>query len=749
MKLYIAEKPSVGRAIAEILGVKAKNNGYIECVNDYVVTWCFGHMYHLCEPDHYTPDSVPVSEKTQKKLWRFDELPIFPKCWDMEATETCKEQIKTIKNLLKGANEVINAGDPDREGQLLIDELLEELKFTGPVKRYWANAVDDKSVKRAVENLQNNADYQGLANSARGRGRADWLVGMNLSRAFTLSNRTLITVGRVQTPTLKLVYDRDMKIKNFKPVDYYNLIASFNAEKGVYKGKFVPSETQKGLDEEGRLVDKNVADEIAKNITSSFGVIESVKKENKKTKQPLGLSLADLTSLTSSKLGLTAQQTLDIVQSLYEKKYTSYPRTDCQYLPEAQYTDSVSVLEAIKSAAPELAGLIDSADKSIHTKTWNTEKTTAHHAIIPTAAENLAQLQGNELKVYDLIARSYIAQFYPEHEFLATEIVTVVNDYKFITKGKTVINNGWKAVYSNSDEEEKESNDSIVDVAQNEQVKSESCNVESAKTKAPPKFTEGSLIKAMENIYKFVDDEEYKKQLKDGDGIGTSATRAAIIEELKKRTYIVNEGKYIVSTDKAAALLAVVPKETQSPIMTAQYERDLKEVEAGNMTLETFVEKCQAYISSEVENAKGKIKPFENKKLSFACPICGKALLDMKFSFKCEDTTCNFSCQKEILGAKITDSDLQKIINNKSPEFKFISNKTQKEFKAKLKLDREEKKVVFDIQKQESAYKCPKCGKPLIRRENSKNKGVFFWGCSGYKDGCKAIFSDVENKPKF
>lgn len=755
MKLYIAEKPSVARAIAQAIGtLDTKQKGQIVCENDTVVTWCFGHMYHLAEPDDYTGKDVPVSSKTGKKLWRWEELPILPVEWKYKATDSCKEQLHVIKDLLKKAETVVNAGDPDREGQLLVDEVLEEAKYKGEVLRYWANAVDDKSVKKAIADLKPNVNYKGLADSARARGRADWLVGMNLSRAFTLANRSLITVGRVQTPTLKLVYDRDQKIRNFKPIDYFLLTANFetNGNGGSYKGRYIPDESQVGFDEEGRLIDKNVAATILSGVKNHEGVIEQLKSENKKANQPLGLNLADLTALASAKLGFSAKEVLELAQSLYENKYTSYPRTDSQYLPLSQFDDGQSVLENIELVYPSLSEAAKKADTTIKSRIWNDEKTTAHHAIIPVAGST-TMIQGDEAKLYDLIARCYIAQFYPAHEYTASELITAVENHKFMTKAKTIVKNGWRDVYS-TEEESEEAEASLPTVAQGDKVICTESEATPKKTKAPAKFTEGTLIKAMENVFKFVDDDEFKKELKDGDGIGTSATRAGIIEELKKRNYIQASGKYIESTDKAAQLLSIVPEVVQSAIMTAKQERELKAIAENGASFNDLISKCCNFICSEVENARAQnVAPtYVKETTDVKCPLCGKTLLSSKFYFEC---SCGFKANKEILGASITEDALKEVIAGKSPEFSFKSVKTGKTFKAKLVVDTDKKSLKFEMNTNKKPnvevsekFKCPKCGKGLIRRESTKTKGAFWWGCSGYPT-CKEMFIDSKGEPNF
>lgn len=747
MRLFIAEKPSVARAIAQALGtLDTKKKGQIICENDNVVTWCFGHMYHLAEPDSYTGD-VPVSAKTGKKLWRWEELPIIPTVWKLEATDSCKEQLKVIKDLLKQAETVVNAGDPDREGQLLVDEVLEEAKYKGEVLRYWANAVDDKSVKKAIADLKPNVNYKGLGDSARARSRADWLVGMNLSRAFTLANGSLVTVGRVQTPTLRLVFDRDEKIRNFKPIDYFLLTATFKTDGGSYKGRYIPDDSQAGFDEEGRLIDKNVADAILSGVKNHEGVIEQLKSENKKANQPLGLNLADLTALASAKLGFSAKHVLELAQSLYENKYTSYPRTDSQYLPLSQFDDAKSVFENIELVYPSLSEAAKKADTTIKSRIWNDEKTTAHHAIIPVAGSTTV-LQGDEAKLYDLIARCYIAQFYPVHEYTASELITAVENHKFMTKAKTIVKNGWRDVYS-TEEESEEAEASLPTVAQGDKVICTESEATPKKTKAPAKFTEGTLIKAMENVFKFVEDEEFKKELKDGDGIGTSATRAGIIEELKKREYIVASGKYIESTVKAQQLLAVVPKAMQSAIMTAKQERELKAIAEEGAELASMLNHCSELVIQEIANAQS--IETKGKETNIVCPNCGDKITVGRYDYECK---CGFKSNKTILGTVITEETLEKVISGKSPELTFKSIKTGKNFKAKLIVDLEGKKLKFQLsntnadKEVSTKYKCPKCGKGLVRRESSKKKGAFWWGCSGFPS-CKEMFMDQNGEPKF
>ena len=344
MRLFIAEKPSVAKAIAGELGATGKGDGFIECGTDKV-TWCFGHMLEQADPDEYTPDDVPRGQ-SGKKVWRVDELPIIPESWILKPKDDAKKQLAVIGKLLKEAKEIVNAGDPDREGQLLVDEVLEHFRNSKPVRRFWVSAQDSVSVKRGLAALKENTTYAGWADAARGRQRADWLIGMNLSRAYTLraqrgGSRALLTVGRVQTPTLALVVARDREIEAFKAVPYHTIRAVVQHAGGSFAAAWKAKEDQAGLDSEGRLVDTAVADALVAAVKGQPGTIAAYKQEAKKQNQPLAFALSDITALASAKFGYSAEDVLNTCQALYEThKLTSYPRTDCAYLPESQHADA-------------------------------------------------------------------------------------------------------------------------------------------------------------------------------------------------------------------------------------------------------------------------------------------------------------------------------------------------------------------------------------------------------------------------
>ena len=632
--LFIAEKPSVGRAIADQLGIIKKNEGYIDCTGNNTVTWCFGHLFELAEPEAYLDNSVP--EKDGKKIWRWEDLPIIPGKWLLVPKKDCKKQIKIISGLLKKTECVVNCGDPDREGQLLIDELLDYLKYIGQVKRYWCNAVDSTSIKRALTSLKPNSEYQGMKFAAEARGRADWLVGINMTRAYTLAAHSLITIGRVQSPTLKLVVDRDREIQRFKPKPFYCIKAVFEVNGKKFTADLVNNDKVTGLDNEGRLISTDEARKILTALKAhSDAIIMDCTVELKTQRPPLCYSLSDAQSAASNHFGYSAEETLNICQSLYEKKLTTYPRTDCGYLPESQFHDASSVMSAIKQTAPDLAESVSKADLCIKTKVWNDEKTTAHHGIIPTMhSGDSAVLNEKEKNLYKMIAQRYIANFYPDYTYEQKTITVEVNGlpYTFKATGQTTKITGWKAVLGSEEKEKNEASQQLPSVSANQPAMMVKSGFTQKTTTPPAKFTEGSLIKAMENIYKYTDDPEMKKLLRDGDGIGTSATRAGIISELKSRKYLESSGKSIVSTEIGKSVIDQIPEKFKSPIMTAIFERILGKIETTSTGSAEFLKSQVDEISKEIAKIKDiriKLDGIKDKNVSqkYRCLNCGGGLI--------------------------------------------------------------------------------------------------------------------------
>ena len=616
MKLVIAEKPSMARAIKDVVG------------REYEVTNAFGHILELAEPEDYLPDSVPVNPKTGRKIWRASDLPIIPERWKQIPKKEAVDQLRKIGDLLKKADLVVNAGDPDREGQLLIDEILEHFGYRGRVERVWLSALDPLSIGKAFREIKDNRTFKPLRDSAMARSRADWLTGMNFTRASTLSSGTFYSIGRVQTPTLALVVRRDRSIESFVPRDYFEVQAHVRHEKGAFDVRWKPASTEgPGFDEEGRIKDRRLAESIAAKAEGK-GQISRFDKKEQKQQAPLPYNLSALQKAASARYGLSAECVLSTCQSLYEKKITTYPRTDCRYLPEEQLGDAARILK-VMSISPSLRTQVDSGRKHA---AWNTAKVTAHHAIIPTG-EPVSDLSDRERKLYDMIRTNYVALFLPEYQFYAISLSVDLGGETWTASGRQEIASGWKALYEQgSDEEDPEDAIPLPDGKRGDPVVGQGGFVISKQTRPAGRFTDGTLIEAMSNIHKFVEDPEAKKRLKETSGIGTEATRASILETLVDREYIVRKGKQILSTDKGRSLVgfleATLP-DLVDPVTTARWEDALSEVLEGSRSMDDFVGGIAGLVRSHTGTilTKGRGQLVSGSKTldrsPVPCPLCG------------------------------------------------------------------------------------------------------------------------------
>jgi DNA topoisomerase-3 len=584
MRLFVAEKPSLGRAIAGGLGNGRRGNGFIDCGEDFV-TWCFGHLFELAAPEDYNP---------VYKQWNRGSLPIIPDDWRLKPRPDAQAQLDVIGELLKKADSAVNAGDPDREGQLLVDEVLEHFGFRGNVERIWLASLDDRSIKKALSSLSDNRKYAPLRDAARARSRADWLIGMNATRAATLLGRDagyegVMTLGRVQTPTLNLVVTRDREIRAFVPRSYFVLKALFDHQSGQFKGTFVPSDIQPGLDPDGRLIDAGVADALVRSVSGQGGAVADVKREKKKKTPPLPHCLSSLQKAASAKLDMTAQQTLDAAQALYEAKLTTYPRTDCRYLPVEQFQDAGRILEAL-AGVPELQNTAAGANPKLKSGAWNTGKITAHHAIIPTG-ETPGDLAGDQRDLYLLICGAYCLQFYPPLEYESQKISVKITDTLWEAKGRLVLQPGWTTAGEEEEDENsaKEEEQALPNVGTGDAVTCAAVEKLAQKTTPPARWTEGTLIEAMSNIHRFVADAAAKAVLKENEGIGTEATRAGILENLKKRRYLEARGKALVSTSLAGQIIDLTPLPLKDAVTTAQWESKLEATAQGKCSLDAFM----------------------------------------------------------------------------------------------------------------------------------------------------------------
>lgn len=626
--LFIAEKPSMARELAKCLPApQQRGNGYIR-TGGGIVTWAYGHVLQQAEPQDYD---------SRYKTWRSEDLPIIPRKWKLLVSPASKEQFQIICQLIEQADTLVNAGDPDREGQLLIDEILDYIGNTKPVRRILLNALDEKSIHESLSDLRDNRDFYHLKESALARSRADWLIGMNLSRAYTLAARrqghkVVLPVGRVKTPTLALVVRRQRELDDFKPVTYYVVKADFLHQNGRITAQWQPKDTQAGLDPEGRVIEEQQAQELLQCLQEHpDGTIAERKKTKKKEAQRLPLSLSALQVLAGKRYGYSPQQVLDTAQQLYERKLTTYPRSDCEYLPLNQRKDVPRILENLRQIqAGRLADWVSGADPSIRSRAWNDSKITAHHAIIPTTVRcDFAHLNAMQQHVYYLVAQAYIAQFYPLYEYDQTKITIEAAGEQFAAHGKVVTQWGWKELYrSDKNQEDDDVKGNLPAVCKGDKVHYEKGSVDQKQTKPPPRFTASTLLAAMKEIYKYVKDDSLKKKLKEVQGIGTEATRATIISELIQRKFLVEEGKkkYLKPTDMAYLLVDALPDAMVYPDETAVWEDRLYKMSEGKDSLDAFLQDQIAFLKTLI-TAAGKADMSQQTGGGKRCPKCGSMMI--------------------------------------------------------------------------------------------------------------------------
>ncbi|MQT99363.1 DNA topoisomerase III [Pseudomonas sp. FSL R10-2245] len=619
MRLFLCEKPSQGRDIAKVLGATRRGDGCL-IGTETTVTWCIGHLLETASPEAYGE---------QFKSWSLDHLPIIPAQWMVEVKPKTAAQFKVIKRLLSEASAVVIATDADREGEMIARELLELCKYRGPVQRLWLSALNEASIRNALSSLKSGQETFLLYHSALARSRADWLIGMNLSRLFTLLGRRagydgVLSVGRVQTPTLRLVVDRDRAIASFVSVPYWEVEVHLSSMGQPFIASWLPPSS--GQDEAGRCLQQALAIQAAQEISSGkTATVLSLQTERFREPPPLPFDLSTLQEVCSRKLGLGAQETLNIAQALYETyKATTYPRSDCRYLPESMFNEVPAVFDALLKTDPALQPTFGRLDGSLHSRVWNDAKVTAHHGIIPTTEPaNLARMSEQERQVYQLIRSHYLAQFLPHHEFDRTQVELECGGERLTAVGKQILIQGWKGLlYENIEEDEPSHKSQVLPVLQQgTQCAVNDVELKSLRTAAPKPLTEGDLIKAMKNVAKLVNDPRLKQKLRDTTGIGTEATRAGIIKGLIDRGYLLKKKRALMASAAAHTLIEAVPAAVADPGMTAIWEQALDEIEAGRLTLDAFVAKQANWIAQLVAHC-GALTLAVPVEAGPICPIC-------------------------------------------------------------------------------------------------------------------------------
>jgi len=692
--LIIAEKPSVGWDIARVLGAKTKGDGFVS--NDkYIVSWAIGHLLALCEPEDYDP---------ALKRWTAQSLPILPSQIRTKPIKKTSAQLRTLVNLMKNntVSNIICATDSGREGELIFRYIYTHARCNKPVQRLWISSMTDEAIRDGFANLRPMENFDNLYHSAKSRSHSDWLVGINASRAYSIATGANLSIGRVQTPTLAMIVARQAQIDSFIPENYWEIHATFTAQNGIYTGCHCGPDPQSPA---FRFTSHETAKEIAAKVKNQPGTIISVKTEQKRTPPPLLHDLADLQREANRRFGFSAKKTLEIAQELYEKrKVITYPRTDSRHLsPDIPLKPVIADL-ARNPSYTEYANYIQSLEKLPVTKRIvDAAKVTDHHAIIPTG--KAATLTAEEAKIFDLIARRFLGVFFPSFIQDVTEILTLIAAENFLSKGVVVVQEGWKALYS---AEKDEDGEGLPILHEGEEVQTTKISIKSKKTQPPKPYTEATLLSAMENAGRTVEDEEIAAAMKQN-GLGTAATRAAIIERLLAVGYILRKGKNLTPTEKGVMLIAILPAEITSAQTTGRWEKGLHSINEGHMNPERFMESIQKFVhylvghanSSQIDknfpksDFKTGQKRGKNASNSLGkCPLCGGDVLENSKSFYCTKWRegCKFTIWKNQLNLyehSLTSADISAVLDGKKPQITLFLPDTKEKATAHLALDPE------------------------------------------------------------
>ena len=738
MKVCIAEKPSVAREIAKVLNANTKRDGYYEG-NGYAVTYTFGHLCTLFEPSDYKP---------YWKRWDLNNLPMLPEKFKIKVNDDpgIRKQFSIIKNLFDKAEVVINCGDAGQEGELIQRWVMMESKYSGKSQRLWISSLTEEAISEGFNNLKAAEEYDNLFYAGYSRAIGDWLLGMNATRLFTLKygkNSQVLSIGRVQTPTLAMVVKRYTDIKNFKPVPYWELNTTYRDTSFRY--------------EDGRFQSKEEGQIIADKISNEEIEITDVEKKKGKEYAPKLFDLTGLQVHCNTKFGMTAEQTLSTAQKLYESKVITYPRVDTTFLSNDIYPKVPGILKNLLKYKDLCDPLLQLKIKK-SSRVFNDKKVTDHHAIIPTGIE--MYLSADQQKVYDAITRRFIAIFYPDCEVAYTHVKAEITGYVFKTSGKVIVVPGWKDVFNKTDQTgEKES--SLLPLFEKGEKGNHTPSFLEKETKPPNQFTEASLLRSMETAGKHIENEEMRDLMKEN-GIGRPSTRASIIETLFRRKYIVRNKKQILPTKMGVDLIATIQNELlKSAELTGNWESKLKEIERGEYRAGSFIKQMKSMVDQLVYEVRSDVRPRsismevdlptvkKNSKKSKAstlvgahCPKCKMGVL-VKGSkaYGCSNfkNGCDFILPFQFKKKKISEKQYLRLLEKK--ETVNLKGFQDSERKKNGKIILNEKFQPELIEKndekalEESKLRsCPKCRKGTIVR------GKTAYGCSNYIQGCDFVF---------
>lgn len=634
--LVLAEKPSVGREIATVLKCGNKNKGYIEG-SQYVVTWSLGHLVTLAEPDDY--------DKKYKE-WRLEDLPMLPPSMKLKVIRQTSHQFQVVRSLMKrdDIKELVIATDAGREGELVARWIMVMANWKKPFRRLWISSQTDDAIREGFASLKAGSAYNNLYDAAVCRAEADWLIGLNVTRALTCKFNAQLNAGRVQTPTLAMIVNREAEIKHFVPVDYWTVRIDF----GNYYGDWRNNAGN------GRIFNQSLAKEIASKIQGHPGVIKDIHTERKSEGAPLAYDLTELQRDANKRYGYSAQKTLSILQDLYERhKLVTYPRTDSRYITTdivptlAARLKGISVAPYSQLVKPLLQNPLNPTKRFV-----DNSKVTDHHALIPTEQPlRLTSLKEEERKLYDLIVRRFIAVLYPPYRYDQTTIVTAVNGEYFHSRGKVVKDRGWRAITSRTTEKDGTGEEALPEQTLTLQNKGELKKVKNiiinkSKTRPPSRYTEATLLTAMESPGRFIENEDLRESMKES-GLGTPATRAEIIEKLINTSYIERQGKELVPTSKGIQLIGLVSPALKTPELTAQWEQRLSNIARGRGSKKEFIADIRKNAAELVKSVIADTAVYKADNITKTkCPVCGKYMLLVNGKrgkmLSCQDRVCGY-----------------------------------------------------------------------------------------------------------
>tara|TARA_R110002049_G_scaffold137671_3_gene297685 strand:- start:2820 stop:5111 length:2292 start_codon:yes stop_codon:yes gene_type:complete len=744
VKVCIAEKPSVAREIAQVLGAKIKHDGYFEG-NGYAVTFTFGHLCTLFEPSDYKP---------YWKSWDLNNLPMLPEKFKTKVVDNAgiQKQFKIVKGLFDKAEMVINCGDAGQEGELIQRWVMHQANYKGEVKRLWISSLTTEAIKEGFTKLKSSKDYDNLYYAGFSRAIGDWLLGMNATRLYTVKHggyKQMLSIGRVQTPTLAMVVSRFLEIENFKPQPYWELQTLYRDTVFNY--------------EEGRFLKMEEGEVLAKQVKEDDFEIVSISKKKGKEYAPKLFDLTGLQVYCNTKFGFTADETLKIVQKLYEQKVVTYPRVDTTFLPNDVYPKVSGILRKLSQYEPLTSPLLaKKIKKSI--KVFNDKKVTDHHAIIPTGVEiKLAPVQQ---QVYDIIVRRFIAVFYDDCEVSNATVIGKAAKIPFKTTGKEILKKGWRIIFETSNSKEKKLTGLLPNFVKGEKGPHEPSFLEK-QTSPPKQYTEATLLRAMETAGKQVDDEEMRELMKEN-GIGRPSTRANIIETLFKRKYIERNKKQVLPTQTGIQLISTIQNELlKSAELTGLWEKQLKDIEKGNFSAALFINNMKKMVDdlvyevrsetkrANISNTDADIKKATKKQnkntggiTDETCPKCKKGtLIKGKSAYGCSayKNGCDFILPFVVHDKKISEKQLMRLLQKGCTlNLKGFDYKGGKDVEALIRFD-EHYRLILEPNKKpdtDESPSCPKCKNGIIL------KGKASYGCSNHLKGCDFRFTFEEVKAK-